>query len=48
MGLGKDVQSNGGIGSFCRGSKLEDGESGNTVNKDMVFVTPVEFVLFLV
>lgn len=43
MSVSKDIQSDGGISDLCGGGQFIDGKAGDTVYKDMVFITPVEF-----
>lgn len=47
MGVSKDIQSDGGVSDLSGGGQFADRKAGDTVYKDMVFVSPVEFkILF--
>ena len=48
VGAGKDVEGDRGIRHFGGRSQLVNGKTGNTVHEDVVFITPVKFMLFFV
>ena len=48
VGFCKDIGSDCGICHIGSCGYFADGETGNTVHKDMVFVTPVEFIVLFV